>query len=48
MGFPISIGVSFLVLLVTLPFLMDSMGRIIDGSFQTLSAFIVQAGTLTR
>jgi flagellar biosynthetic protein FliR len=46
MGFPISIGVSFL--LVTLPFLMDSMGRIIDGSFQTLGAFISEAGSLRR
>jgi flagellar biosynthetic protein FliR len=48
MGFPISIGVSFLLLLVTLPFLMDSMGRIIDGSFQTLGAFINEAGSLRK
>jgi flagellar biosynthetic protein FliR len=44
MGFPVSIGVSFLVLFATLPFLMSAMGRIIDGSFQFLSGFIVGAG----
>ena len=36
MGFPVSIGVSFLLLFATLPFLMTAMERIIDGSFQTL------------
>ena len=39
MGFPLSIGVSFILLFATLPFLMTAMERIIDGSFQTLSAF---------
>jgi flagellar biosynthetic protein FliR len=48
MGFPISIGVSFLLLLGTLPFLMTAMERIIDGSFQTLSGFLTSVGSLRR
>ncbi len=44
MGFPLSIGVSFLILFGTLPFLMTTFERIIDGSFQTLKGFIVGAG----
>ena len=44
MGFPVSIGVSFLILFATLPFLMTAFERIIDGSFQTISGFIVGAG----
>jgi flagellar biosynthetic protein FliR len=48
MGFPVSIGASFLILLATLPFLMTAMGHIIDGSFQTLGAFINQAGVLRK
>jgi len=46
MGFPVSIGVSFLLLFATMPFLMTSMERIIDGSFQSLSGFITTAGSL--
>jgi flagellar biosynthetic protein FliR len=48
MGFPISIGVSFLLLFATMPFLMTAMERIIDGSFQSLSGFITTAGALRR
>jgi flagellar biosynthesis protein FliR len=48
MGFPVSIGVSFLVLFGTLPFLMTAFERIIDGSFQTLSGFIAGVGALKR
>ncbi len=48
MGFPLSIGVAFIVLLGTLPFLMTTMERIIDGSFQTLSGFINGAGSVAR
>jgi flagellar biosynthesis protein FliR len=44
MGFPVSIGVSFLILFGTLPFLMTAFERIIDGSFQTLEGFILGAG----
>jgi flagellar biosynthesis protein FliR len=48
MGFPLSIGVSFIVLFGTLPFLMTAFERIIDGSFQTLSGFIAGVGALKR
>ena len=44
MGFPVSIGVSFLILFATLPFLMTAFERIIDGSFQTIGGFIMGAG----
>jgi flagellar biosynthetic protein FliR len=46
MGFPVSIGVSFLLLFATMPFLMTAMERIIDGSFQALNGFITTAGRL--
>ncbi len=48
MGFPVSIGVSFLILFATLPFLMTAFERIIDGSFQTIEGFIVGAGGLGK
>jgi flagellar biosynthetic protein FliR len=48
MGFPVSIGVSFILLFATMPFLMTAMERIIDGSFQSLSGFITTAGALRR
>jgi flagellar biosynthetic protein FliR len=44
MGFPVSIGVSFIILFATLPFLMTAFERIIDGSFSTLQGFIMGAG----
>ena len=48
MGFPVSIGVSFILLFATMPFLMTAMERIIDGSFQSLSGFISTAGSLAK
>ena len=48
MGFPVSIGVSFLLLFAVLPFLMAAMGRIIDGGFQVLGTFINEAGVLRK
>ena len=48
MGFPVSIGVGFILLFATMPFLMTAMERIIDGSFQSLSGFIATAGALRR
>jgi flagellar biosynthesis protein FliR len=44
MGFPVSIGVSFIILFATLPLLMTAFERIIDGSFATLQGFIMGAG----
>jgi flagellar biosynthetic protein FliR len=48
MGFPLSIGVSFIILFGTLPFLMGAMERIIDGSFQTLGQFVTGVGSVRR
>jgi flagellar biosynthetic protein FliR len=44
MGFPLSIGVAFIVLFAALPFMMTAFGTIIDGGFQTIAAMIVQLG----
>jgi len=46
MGFPVSIGVSFLLLYATMPFLMSAMERIIDGSFADLSGLITKMGSV--
>lgn len=39
MGFPISIGVAFLIMLVTIPFLMGAFDRIIGMGFEQLMVF---------
>ncbi len=39
MGFPISIGVAFLIILVTIPFLMESFDRLIGVGFDHLMVF---------
>ena len=39
MGFPISIGVAFLVILVTVPFLMETFDRLIGVGFENLLIF---------
>ena len=44
MGFPIAIAVSFLILFLTLPLLMEAFGRIIDASFLKLLELFGQAG----
>ncbi|MEW5816066.1 MAG: flagellar biosynthetic protein FliR [Spirochaetota bacterium] len=36
LGFPISIGVAFIVLFVTIPFIMEAFGKIVDISFTEL------------
>lgn len=40
MGFPFSIGVAFLVMVLAMPFLVGAMGRVVDGGFQTLSQLL--------
>ncbi len=44
MGFPLSIGVAFIMLLAGMPFLMTAFERIIDGSFQAIGSLIVTLG----
>jgi len=39
MGFPISIGVAFLIIMVTIPFLMESFDRLIGVGFDRLMVF---------
>jgi len=39
MGFPISIGVAFLIILVTIPFLMESFDSLIGAGFEQLMEF---------
>lgn len=43
MGFPISIGVAFLIILVTIPFLMESFDRLIGVGFDRLLIFFRSA-----
>lgn len=44
MGFPIAIGVAFLILFFTLPFLMEAFGRLIDMSFYKLVEIFARSG----
>jgi flagellar biosynthetic protein FliR len=39
MGFPLSIGVAFLIMLVTMPFIMETFDRIIGAGFDQLLQF---------
>jgi flagellar biosynthetic protein FliR len=43
-GFPIAIGVAFLVLFTTMPFLMETFGKIIDSSFESISKLLANMG----
>ncbi len=40
LGFPIKISIAFLMLFVTIPFLMEAFGRIIDSSFYGISQYL--------
>ena len=44
MGFPLAIGVSFLMLFATLPFLMTAFDRIIGNGLEAIGGFIVEVG----
>ena len=44
MGFPIAIGVGFLIIFLTIPFLVVAFGRIIDFSFNSLARMYLQIG----
>jgi flagellar biosynthetic protein FliR len=39
LGFPLSIGVAFIILLVTIPFLMEAFDRLIGVGFDRLMEF---------
>jgi flagellar biosynthetic protein FliR len=40
LGFPIKIGIAFMVLMLTVPLLVEAMGRVIDGSFSQIMEFL--------
>jgi flagellar biosynthetic protein FliR len=40
MGFPFSIGVAFLIMVLAMPFLVGSISRIVDGGYVTLSGLL--------
>jgi flagellar biosynthetic protein FliR len=40
MGFPFSIGVAFLIMVLAMPFLVGSIGRIVDGGYETLGRLL--------
>jgi flagellar biosynthesis protein FliR len=40
MGFPLSIGVSFILLFAGLPLLMTAFGRIVDGGYETIAGLL--------
>lgn len=44
MGFPLSIGVAFIILYAGMPFLLTAFQAIIDGSFQLVGTLIMQLG----
>ncbi|NOY10074.1 MAG: flagellar biosynthetic protein FliR [Spirochaetes bacterium] len=44
MGFPIAIGVGFLILFLTIPFLVSAFERIIDMSFNSLARLYLHIG----
>jgi flagellar biosynthetic protein FliR len=41
LGFPISIGFAFILLFLLMPMMMQSMGRLIDASFESLTQFLM-------
>lgn len=43
LGFPLKIGIAFLILFLTLPFLVEAFGRIIDASFEGVQRLMWQA-----
>jgi flagellar biosynthetic protein FliR len=43
-GFPISIGVAFMLILATLPFMVEAFGRVIDTGFQSIKDLYIQIG----
>jgi flagellar biosynthetic protein FliR len=43
-GFPISISVAFILILVTLPFMIEAFSRIIDAGFETFQNLYIRIG----
>jgi flagellar biosynthetic protein FliR len=43
-GFPISISVAFILIMATLPFMVEALGRVIEGGFRSLQDLYIQVG----
>jgi flagellar biosynthetic protein FliR len=43
-GFPISITVAFLLIAVTMPFMVEAFGRVVDAAFRSMEDLYVQIG----
>ena len=43
-GFPISITVAFMLILATMPFMVEAFSRVIDSGFETLQSLYIQIG----
>jgi flagellar biosynthetic protein FliR len=48
MGFPFSIGVAFLIMVLAMPFLVGAISRLVDGGFETLSSLLDRLGPSSR
>jgi flagellar biosynthetic protein FliR len=48
MGFPFSIGVAFLIMVLAMPFLVGSISRVVDGGFEALSGLLDNLGPSAR
>jgi flagellar biosynthesis protein FliR len=44
MGFPFSIGVAFLIMVLAMPFLVGSISRVVDGGFEALTGLLGRLG----
>ncbi|MDR3356860.1 MAG: flagellar biosynthetic protein FliR [Spirochaetaceae bacterium] len=43
-GFPISISVAFVLIMATLPFMVEALGRVLDGGFRSLQDLYIRVG----
>jgi flagellar biosynthetic protein FliR len=43
-GFPISISVAFILIMATMPFMVEALGRVLDGGFRSLQDLYIQVG----
>jgi flagellar biosynthetic protein FliR len=48
MGFPFSIGVAFLIMVLAMPFLVGSISRVVDGGFEALNGLLGRLGPAAR
>jgi flagellar biosynthetic protein FliR len=44
-GFPISITIAFVLIIATMPFMVEAFSRVIDSGFQSIAALYTQIGT---